>query len=537
MWGAVLGVVVLLFMGISQGGLWYAMSYLEDDSSLVIVIISAVIVCAVSVVLERLCAAINAFLSSFIIVLVVMMLFAEDIDSLDGLILITTLICAGIAFAAYIYYNYAFIIVTAFSGAYIATIAGIGLYYNTDFSSVVTQLVFNQDSEVLTVVYGITIVLGACGFLAQYQRLKTIEDGTATISGVNPTTAFLKDSINVENMGNTAEKLVEQVKNAGSRAGETSGPVLKDMGTQFKDAWSEIKSDQGRSDLKDSIMENQLLFIPTIVNSIILPLLYLIANSVYISAFYTFLYWVGVIASGMTIGILVYLVISKDLKLNLVYLLPYTLGYIVFYFKDFQYYGGFSLFMCIFRYVILWGVLYFVCKMISKDNVKPIVLSILAFFVDQYLIDWISYQYLSFYVNVYAILQLVIIVGTIYFLFKKYHNINIFDFFVMSKNSVRNQNTTTSSQNYTQNAQYRQNTLNSSSLHTDKQGTVASNISETQKKENSQKIKKCPSCQQIYPSASRFCRTCGTKLNYICPNCGNIVNEDAAFCKQCGTPL
>src|SRR5713226_3701036 len=47
----------------------------------------------------------------------------------------------------------------------------------------------------------------------------------------------------------------------------------------------------------------------------------------------------------------------------------------------------------------------------------------------------------------------------------------------------------------------------------------------------------CPSCQHENPPGSKFCNTCGAKLDSACPSCGHEVRPTAKFCGECGTPF
>lgn len=50
---------------------------------------------------------------------------------------------------------------------------------------------------------------------------------------------------------------------------------------------------------------------------------------------------------------------------------------------------------------------------------------------------------------------------------------------------------------------------------------------------------KCPNCNQENPNDSKFCSTCGKKLETFstCPSCGGQVARGSAFCPQCGKKL
>lgn len=50
---------------------------------------------------------------------------------------------------------------------------------------------------------------------------------------------------------------------------------------------------------------------------------------------------------------------------------------------------------------------------------------------------------------------------------------------------------------------------------------------------------KCPSCNTENPDGSKFCSTCGKKLEVLltCPSCGGQAAYGSAFCPQCGKKL
>jgi class 3 adenylate cyclase/tetratricopeptide (TPR) repeat protein len=48
---------------------------------------------------------------------------------------------------------------------------------------------------------------------------------------------------------------------------------------------------------------------------------------------------------------------------------------------------------------------------------------------------------------------------------------------------------------------------------------------------------KCPKCQFDNKEEAKFCKKCGTKLEFTCPSCGHPYEEDSLFCEQCGQRL
>ena len=47
----------------------------------------------------------------------------------------------------------------------------------------------------------------------------------------------------------------------------------------------------------------------------------------------------------------------------------------------------------------------------------------------------------------------------------------------------------------------------------------------------------CPQCQHENPDGSRFCNTCGGKLEMICPACAHVNPPRSRFCNDCGHNL
>jgi hypothetical protein len=52
-------------------------------------------------------------------------------------------------------------------------------------------------------------------------------------------------------------------------------------------------------------------------------------------------------------------------------------------------------------------------------------------------------------------------------------------------------------------------------------------------------MKSCPSCGKANRDNSRFCNSCGWRLDFVahCPTCGSINAGNSAFCNDCGAPL
>lgn len=492
-WGALIGVVTVIIMALASGDMWSLMYGSEDNASMMIVIVMAIIVCALSAWLDKLCAAINAFLSSFFMIFMIACLFAEDIDALSGILIISIIVAGGLAIAAYTYYNYAFILVTAFSGAYIASLGGVGLIADGELSEVLFSLLLDGNSELGTTVIMATIVLGCIGCMVQMNRFKQVSNPETNNSGTMESNGI---NINAEQINAAAEKVAGGAK----KVGEVASPYLSDIGSQFKGAWEELTTEQGRKSLKEDLISYKFLFIAPILQFIGIPLIYrLLNNVVYMNGLYEIVYWISIIAEAAALGILAYVVITKDIKFNLIYQLPYFIGYIVFNFEYFQYGFGFALVVYILKFVIVGFTLLIISKVIKRDEIKPMILSVIAFAMYYFVVNWLANFYVSFYMDVYTVVKLGICIGVVYLVFKKYHDISIFNFNVASANDKP---------------------VNKDNIH------ISSNVAY-----------RCVKCNKLFYSEANFCDQCGGVVKKVCKNCGNAVNTNDVFCKECGTRL
>lgn len=169
-WGAILGFVGAVIMALSSGGLWYLMRQIEAPSTLIAVGVVAVVLCILSILFERLCSAINAFVSSFMLFSLVVCVVAQDIDQLPLMVAILTLASLVVSIISYIYHNYAYMLVAAFSGAFVASIGGIGLIADADAGEVLYEVVLGGNTEVSGILLIAIIVLGCVGFAVQKKR-------------------------------------------------------------------------------------------------------------------------------------------------------------------------------------------------------------------------------------------------------------------------------------------------------------------------------------------------------------------------------
>ena len=171
-WGSICSFVVI-FMTVGLWGL--------DDETTAIIIMCAVLCAIISVINDKLCAVINAFLSSFFL-MATLLLMADRMESAT-LITIATAIALIISIITVKIYDYSFIIITAFSGAFIASVGGCGIVYDEDASDVLLALMFGD--EVTGFILIGTMVLGVLGCIVQWRRLKGRAANGANANGEN----------------------------------------------------------------------------------------------------------------------------------------------------------------------------------------------------------------------------------------------------------------------------------------------------------------------------------------------------------------
>lgn len=165
-WG-VLGsfLVALLTMGIWEVG---------EDGSLIVILLCGIVAAIVSAKYYKVCAAINGFMSAFSFVLLFLLL-ADLVDSSAVAFIISGIAGLIVAAVCYKYYDYSFIIITALSGGFVASLGGFCLIENGSLDELMAYMLWYGPEEMSPILIG-TVVLGIIGFFAQLQRLKKIQE-------------------------------------------------------------------------------------------------------------------------------------------------------------------------------------------------------------------------------------------------------------------------------------------------------------------------------------------------------------------------
>ena len=381
-WGALVGIMASLFMAITKGGFGYLLYNMQDDAGwLIIAVILALIICVLSILFDKLCTAINAFFSSFFIIFIIACIFAEDPDALPAILFIAFVAALAIARIAYLYYMYGFIIVTAFTGAYLASIGGAGMMTAVDLDYTLNELFVEENAQLSGVIFLSAIILGVFGCYVQLQKIR--QDRSQSI--------VLDTGIKRNDDSETVVEIAE--KNTEKR-----------------------QEDVGR--------KNKVLFIAPVAAFLLFPIVRDFTWMLYYDFSFAYyltiiLPWIYSVCLGITLGIFVYIVVSKNVKYQMIYQSFYMIGFLIFNFQYLQYGNLRSNVVRILRFALIWAILYILSRVIRKEKLKPWLLIGAALIMWYIILDWIAYGFFNFYISVETILGIGTAIASVYYLFKK----------------------------------------------------------------------------------------------------------------------
>ena len=165
-WGALLSAILIVLI---SGSLWR----LDSDGSIVWIILGAFTLAIFSAIYDRACAFLSSFVSTFFIVSVLLMfsdIMGEDLDK-SAIIVIALFLAIISGSIGYKIYDIAYMLETAFTGAFIASL---GVYGLSDNAFDMVDLIFGAAiNDVIGYIALGTIVLGIIGFCVQWRRFKS----------------------------------------------------------------------------------------------------------------------------------------------------------------------------------------------------------------------------------------------------------------------------------------------------------------------------------------------------------------------------
>jgi len=172
-WGGGLGFLLVMFL---------AMEVDMDMTAVIIVVaIIAIGMAALAVKFDRFFAGINSFFSSGIIFFVVSLIATEgEFGAAIGIALVIALIASVLSFK---FYDYSFIISTALTGGFIASLGGVPLFNDSSLDRVVNAFLWGR-TDMINQILVFTVVLGIAGTIVQYLRLKKILLSQTALGGL-----------------------------------------------------------------------------------------------------------------------------------------------------------------------------------------------------------------------------------------------------------------------------------------------------------------------------------------------------------------
>lgn len=487
-WGVIIGFIIA-FVQVK-----FYHNHMEDSTELLLIFSCAILLCVLSVWLERLFAALNSFILSFFIICILGIASIEHLDSISAVLIIAGLLALLIACAAYALHNYAYIISTAFSGGFIAVIGGIALTMQSDISDVLVEIVLEND-ELTAAALSLTFMLGCLGCCVQFLRFHSTDAAAGDSSPAIPTISADK----------AASAITSAAKASVQKVAEAASSVPQSEKRDIQGMFDQLKAEQNRKDLLKELKENKLLFIPVLVYVWIVPLLYRLLNVMLCSiSLYSAVDYVRIVSGAMSLGMFVFFVLTKRTKSNLVYASFAAVGNLLFNLSRLSYQR--LVILEFFEYFLIWAVLAIVVKLIQKDTVKPLLAVVLAWFLSYCVLNRIVYSYIVFQITLWMMIYLVIMVAENYLLFRKQYQINIF------KPEAA-----------------------PAPEHAAPPSAPAEAPTDVPARASAQRY--CAKCNRFYNRDDAFCAVCGEKLQLVCPNCHKPVAEDDAFCAKCGKPL
>ena len=183
--GFIWGILGALLIALFTVGIWE----IGEEKTVAAIFISGLVFSVLSAIFYRLSVAVNGFLSTFSIALIFVLL-SGDRDSSNAAIVIACLAGLVAAVISFFVYDYLFVIITAFSGSFVASVSGMCLIKKYDVDDVISEILWYGIDDVVAPIITSTVIIGILGMIVQLIRLHTLAsrksaDGTVQIKGLN----------------------------------------------------------------------------------------------------------------------------------------------------------------------------------------------------------------------------------------------------------------------------------------------------------------------------------------------------------------
>lgn len=394
--GLVIGYIVLLICAFSSGGL----AYIADDDAVswIILLLIAIGAAVLSVVLDRIIVVIQSFVVSFILSLIFFMFL---FDKETTLIVIMAFVAAIVAaYASYFYHKYAYVIVTAFLGALIASTTAYSIFSDAaKTNALVRMTAYGIEVEENIFILFSTILLGIAGC---YVQIKTN-----------------KDIFDAKDVNHSTEN------GLGRRMGSYTSSGM-DLNKGFHMAPDMDRQDNFRKKYIDwnsigtALKRDKYLLLIPLITFVFEPLLESMAAYANPGmVFWNFMLYCSWILTAVSIGILVYLIIRKRMESVIAIQLLFIMGYLIQHSAHVLWLDYWALFYGVLHLLLTTVVLLLENRYIPDNVVKNTILTVSAIVLYYWVINWIFYSfYFSF--GYYEAIGVIFVFATIYYLIRGY---------------------------------------------------------------------------------------------------------------------
>lgn len=376
-WGFSFAYIMLFIMALAGS---YGIRNMDDATALMWEVIIALMVAALSVLLERVFMAVRAFLITFLITMLIFATMSYDADFTTAVVIavIVGLIFAGIMWA---YHKYAFIIECAITGSIM--INHVGLLGGSDQSRFMSNMLYGYSRTDNSTAIFITIVVAIAGIVVQSMILQKIESGALTSGN--------KEGIT----GINGEKFTSILA------------LLPDSNIQ-------------KANIAAVRQYEKYLIIAPVIAFFVMHILKSMGLIQYTEFAWEFRYYVELILTGIFEGALIYSVVYYETKVSGIYQLlwlSWVPAEILYHLKNHYIFlvgYGFrhdALFVC--KYLIIWGLLMALDYTIKNEKAKITAMCVVTILMVNSGISFLMYGYFSFYVNIYNSVQAIALVSTV----------------------------------------------------------------------------------------------------------------------------
>ena len=314
--GIEFGAILTLFLLFSSDS--------DERGAIVVIIVCGAIGAILCATYDRICGAVGAFFNSALVTLFIL-LFSPFSDAIAVMIFIVLLVASIVAYISYLYDRISFILTTAVTGAFLASVGVTGICYQSNPADMLMAFIFGS-TEFLPMLLTCTLVLSVIGIQIQWKYGSGIViDLDSKKAGHN---TLGSDSI-------------YDIKNTAKEATYAAENVTKNLISQIRTIWENYNSEEHKYFL---LICGFAFLWPFCQKTII--------NRTTINFVYTLIRIVSLSFAGCILALVVYCVYHKDKIFNAACVAVLVLGNL-FWQRDSVSYFGISGWIRVLLYLII----------------------------------------------------------------------------------------------------------------------------------------------------------------------------------------